>query len=73
MYYAGGGVASIAFAAIALLPYGWRSLYVIGSVPILLVGLLRRYLPETKRFEVREHEVEKFASRFAGFMDMSST
>jgi len=71
MYYAGGGVASIAFAAIALLPYGWRSLYVIGSVPILLVGLLRRYLPETKRFEVREHEVEKFASRFAGFMDMS--
>ncbi len=71
MYYAGGGVASLVFAAIAFLPYGWRSLYVIGSVPILLVGLLRRYLPETKRFEVREHEVEKFSSRFAGFLDMS--
>ncbi|MGA7676703.1 MAG: MFS transporter [Rhizomicrobium sp.] len=71
MYYAGGGIASLVFAGIAFLPYGWRSLYVIGSVPILLVGLLRRYLPETKRFEVREHEVEKFSSRFAGFLDMS--
>ncbi len=71
MYYAGGGVASLVFAAIAILPYGWRSLYVIGSVPILLVGLLRRYLPETKRFEVREHEVQKFSSKLAGIMDMS--
>ena len=71
MYYAGGGVASLVFAGIAFLPYGWRSLYVIGAVPILVLGFLRRYLPETKRFEAREHEVEKFSSRFAGFLDMS--
>ena len=38
------------FGAVNILPYGWRALYVIGAVPIFLVGLLRRRLPETKRF-----------------------
>jgi len=71
MYYAGGGVASLVFAGIAFLPYGWRAMYVIGSIPILLVGFLRRYLPETKRFEVREHEVEKLSSRLGRVLDMT--
>ena len=48
MYYAGGGGASLVFAGIAFLPYGWRSLYVIGSVPLFLVAYMRRRLPETK-------------------------
>ncbi len=71
MYYAGGGVASLVFAGIAFLPYGWRAMYVIGSIPILLVGFLRRRLPETSRFEVRKKEVRKFSSRLAGAFDMT--
>ena len=37
----------------------------IGAVPLFLVAYMRRRLPETKRFEVREHEVEKLSSRIA--------
>jgi len=68
--YMGGGVASLVFAAVTLLPYGWRSLYVIGSIPLFLVGYMRRYLPETQRFEVREHEVEKVPSRLGTALDI---
>ncbi len=69
MYYAGGGVASLVFIGIGL--YGWRGMYVIGSVPIFLVAFLRRYLPETKRFELRDQEVQKLSSRIAGALDIT--
>ena len=71
MNYVGAGIASLSFAAITLLPFGWRSLYVIGSVPLFLVAYMRRRLPETKRYEVREHEVEKLSSRIATALDMT--
>lgn len=70
MYYAGGGIASLVFAAITYLPYGWRAMYVIGSVPLFLVAYLRRYLPETQRFEARDREVHKLSSRLAAALDM---
>jgi putative MFS transporter len=71
MYYAGGGIAGVVFAAITYLPYGWRAMYVIGSVPLFLVAYLRRYLPETQRFEAREHEVQKLSSRIGGALDLT--
>lgn len=52
-YFVGAGLAAAVFGAITILPYGWRSLYVIGAIPIFLVGFLRRGLPETKRFETQ--------------------
>ncbi len=52
--YTGAGLASLVFAAVTILPYGWRSLYVIGAVPLFLVAWLRRNLPETKRFAAQE-------------------
>ena len=52
-YFLGAGVAAGLFGAVNILPYGWRALYVIGAVPIFLVGLLRRRLPETKRFQTQ--------------------
>ena len=52
--YLGAGLASLVFAAITILPYGWRSMYVIGAVPLFLVAWLRRNLPETQRFAARE-------------------
>jgi putative MFS transporter len=34
-------------------PYGWRSVYFVGAVPLVLVMFARRSLRETKRFEER--------------------
>ena len=52
-YFLGAGFAAAIFGAVNILPHGWRALYVIGSVPIFLVGFLRRRLPETQRFQNR--------------------
>jgi MFS family permease len=71
MNYAGAGLASLVFATITFLPGGWRGMYVIGSLPLFLVAYLRRRLPETRRFEAREKEVEKLSSRIATALDMT--
>jgi putative MFS transporter len=47
----GNGLGAGLFAAIEHLPFGWRSLYAIGVVPLLLVPLLRRRVQETRRFD----------------------
>jgi putative MFS transporter len=49
-YFVGAGLAAAVFGAVDILPYGWRALYAIGALPLFLVGLLRRRLPETRRF-----------------------
>lgn len=64
MDFTGAGVASLVFAFVNLLPYGWRALYVIGAVPLFLVAYLRRRLPETKRFAAQE-DVIKAKSKVA--------
>ncbi|HVH20339.1 MAG TPA: MFS transporter [Myxococcota bacterium] len=52
LHACGAGVAGLAFAFVDVLPYGWRALYAIGLVPLLVVAYLRRTLPETGRFDV---------------------
>ncbi|MCC6919696.1 MAG: MFS transporter [Alphaproteobacteria bacterium] len=47
----GAGVAILTFAAVDILPHGWRGIYVIGAVPLLLLAWMRRGLPETRRFQ----------------------
>lgn len=54
MNYTGAGIASLVFAAVNFLPYGWRAIYVIGALPLFLVAYLRRRLPETERFAAQE-------------------
>jgi putative MFS transporter len=54
LYFLGAGLAAGVFAAIDILPHGWRALYFIGAIPLFLVALLRRRLPETKRFETQK-------------------
>jgi putative MFS transporter len=49
-YFTGAGLAAAVFGAVNILPHGWRALYVIGSIPIFLVAILRRRMPETRRF-----------------------
>lgn len=46
----GHGLASIIFSTVNVLPFGWRALYVIGVVPLLLIAWFRRTLQETQRF-----------------------
>ena len=50
LYFLGAGLAAGIFAAVDILPGGWRALYFIGAIPLFLVALLRQRLPETKRF-----------------------
>jgi putative MFS transporter len=65
----GAGLASIAFAAVNILPFGWRSLYVIGGAALLVLSYYRRLLPETARFEQRKKELALFTSRTRAMLD----
>jgi putative MFS transporter len=47
----GAGLAALLFAFVGVLPFGWRSLYLVGLVPLALVAWWRRKMPETARFE----------------------
>jgi MFS family permease len=47
----GYGLAAIVFGFITIVPYGWRGLYAIAVLPLLLIMPLRRILPESRRFE----------------------
>ncbi len=41
------------------LPMGWRTIYFVGAVPLVLVALARRQMRETKRFATRSDEKER--------------
>lgn len=47
----GHGVASIVFAMVNVLPFGWRAMYLLGIAPLLMLAWFRRSLEETHRFE----------------------
>ncbi|HWP65204.1 MAG TPA: MFS transporter [Candidatus Limnocylindria bacterium] len=46
----GFGLGALLFSQIERLPYGWRALYLVGAVPLLMLPLFRRGVPETRRF-----------------------
>jgi MFS family permease len=50
---AGSGLGAGLFAAIDFIPGGWRGLYAIGGVSLLLIPYWRRVVPETRRFRDR--------------------
>ncbi len=50
----GVGMSAILFAAIDLLPYGWRAMYLVGVVPLLALPVLRRRIGETRRFDEQQ-------------------
>ena len=52
----GYGLAAIVFAFVNVIPYGWRGLYAIALVPLVLIIPLRRVLPESARFEKEKLE-----------------
>jgi putative MFS transporter len=46
----GVALALALFAVIEKLPFGWRSMYALGIVPLLLLPMFRREIRETRRF-----------------------
>ena len=46
----GYGLGAILYAFVDSLPHGWRSLYVVGIMPVLLLPWFSRRVPETRRF-----------------------
>jgi len=52
----GYGLAALVFAFVNVIPYGWRGLYAIALVPLVLIIPLRRVLPESARFEKEKLE-----------------
>jgi MFS family permease len=48
----GHGVAALLFSLVNVLPFGWRTLFVIGFAPLALFPWFRRSLAETRRFEL---------------------
>ncbi len=51
----GYGIAALAFGLINVVPYGWRGLYALALIPLVVIIPLRRALPESHRFEETAH------------------
>lgn len=60
----GAGLAAALFPLLINSSLGWRGLYFIGIVPLLIVGYLRRSLPETRRWT----ELDPAERRSAGLL-----
>jgi len=58
----GAGFAALLFMGVAALPWGWRSLYLVGLGPLLLLAAWRRTLPETVRFAAHQATRDPAAS-----------
>ncbi len=52
----GGGLAALGFGFVDVLPFGWRTLYAVGLVPLIALAWWRRSMPETGRFLALERE-----------------
>jgi MFS family permease len=50
----GAGFAALLFMGVETLPFGWRSLYLVGLGPLLLLAAWRRTLPETAHFAAHQ-------------------
>jgi MFS family permease len=46
----GHGLGAALFSMIEVMPYGWRALYAVGAVPLLLFPYFRKRITETRRF-----------------------
>ena len=70
----GNGLALALFALVDVMPMGWRSLYLIGLFPLVIIAWLRRNLPETKRFAEHQPEATSnaiLASAFRPIFDLA--
>ncbi len=61
----GSGTMAFLFAAIALVPGGWRGLCLLTLLPLVLLPFLRRTIPETTRWLTRAHARREAPPRLA--------
>ena len=54
----GYGAAYPLFAVVDYLPFGWRTLYLLGFGGVLFVPIVWRLLPESKRFEQKKRQTK---------------
>lgn len=64
----GYALGMLLFAVIDALPFGWRSLYALGLVPLLLLPWLRRSLPETARFRAHREARAEDGGELGGWL-----
>jgi len=64
----GHGFGALIFSQIDRLPFGWRSLYAIGLIPLLALPKLRREVPETERFRRHQRLVEPTRTSIASWL-----
>jgi putative MFS transporter len=57
----GVGLSAGLFSVIDVLPYGWRAMYVVGALPLVLLPWLRRRVTETARFTRHQSETDSGA------------
>ena len=62
----GFGLGALLYARLDLLPFGWRTMYIVGGVPLLMMPMFIRRVPETARF------ARARAERTAGRVDAGS-
>jgi MFS family permease len=65
----GFGLGALLFAAIEILPFGWRFLYAVGVVPLLLLPRFRREVAETSRFVRDRGTGEDLGHALASWLD----
>jgi putative MFS transporter len=53
----GAGLAAMLFPILQRTEFGWRGMYLIGVLPLFLIVLLQRHLPETTRWQQTRSEV----------------
>ncbi len=63
----GVALALLLFAAIEWLPFGWRSMYALGILPLLLLPMFRREIRETRRFARHQAESAAEGRSLTGF------
>jgi MFS family permease len=68
----GHGMAAIVFAFVDVLPFGWRSLYLVGVIPLLFLSYFRRRLPETTRFAQHRSERDDRRSGLEGLRPIAN-
>lgn len=60
--YMVGGIAAALIGVVFIPAYGWRSLYLLGALPLLVVPLLVKYLPEAPAFLLRRGRTDELAT-----------
>jgi len=66
----GYGVAALAFGFIRMVPYGWRGIFALSLIPLAGIIPIRRWLPESRRFEEVQPHVTAHASIFGPLAEL---